>query len=65
MLDLEQDYDYLYLRDGNGNLLETYTGTSRGAFDSPCITTQTGSVQLVTDAAVTGQGFIIDAVNPC
>lgn len=65
LLDLEKDYDYLYVRDGNGNLLATYTGTARRAFTSPCITTSTGSVQLVTDPAVTAQGFTIDAVEPC
>jgi hypothetical protein len=64
-MDLEADYDYLYLRDGNGQLLETYTGTALTEFDSPCITTPTASVQLVTDPAVTGQGFTIDAVKPC
>ena len=65
LLDLEQDYDYLHLRDADGNLLETYTGTSRGEFDSVCIPTPTASLQLLTDPAVTGQGFTIDAVNAC
>ena len=64
-LDLEADFDYLYLRDGNGTLLATYTGTSRGEFSSPCISTPTASVQLVTDPAVTAQGFTIDRVDPC
>ena len=65
LLDLEEDYDYLYVKDGNGAEVATYTGTARRGFDSPCITTPTVSVQLVTDPAVTGQGFTIDAVNPC
>ena len=65
LLDLEQDYDYLHLRDADGNLLETYTGTSRGEFSSVCIPTPTASLQLVTDPAVTGQGFTINAVNAC
>jgi bacillolysin len=64
LLDLEEDFDYLYVKDGNGNTVATYTGTD-AAFDSPCITTPTVSVQLVTDPAVTGQGFTIDAVKPC
>jgi bacillolysin len=62
--DLEEDYDYLYVRDGDGNLLATYTGTL-GEFSSPCITTPTASVQLVTDPGVTAQGFTIDRVDPC
>ncbi len=65
LLDLEEDYDYLYVKDGNGAAIATYTGTSAGEFDSPCITTPTASVQLVTDPAVTGQGFTISSVNPC
>ena len=65
LLDLEQDYDYLYVKDGTGATLATYTGTSRGEFSSPCISTPTASVQLVTDPAVTAQGFTIDRVDPC
>ncbi len=65
LLDLEAGYDYLYLRDANGNLLETYNGTARGEFDSVCIPTATASLQLVTDPAVVGQGFTVNAVNPC
>jgi Zn-dependent metalloprotease len=66
LLDTEKNYDYVYVKDGTGNVLATYTGTKHGrGFDSPCIQTPTGSVQLVTDPAVTAQGFTVDAVNPC
>jgi bacillolysin len=65
MLDMEEDYDYVYVKDANGNTLATYTGTARRGFDSPCIPTSTGSIQMVTDPAVDGQGFIVDAVTPC
>ncbi|QNN53446.1 M4 family metallopeptidase [Nocardioides mesophilus] len=65
LLDLEKDYDYVYVKDGNGTTLATYTGTANGEFDSPCITTPTGSVQLVSDPAVTAQGFTVSSVNPC
>lgn len=65
LLDLEKDYDYLYVKDGNGTTLATYTGTAKRAFSSPCISTPTGSVQLVTDPGVTAQGFTIDRVDPC
>ena len=64
-LDVEKDFDYVYVKDANGTTLATYTGTAKRAFSSPCITTSTGSVQLVTDPAVTGQGFTIDRVDPC
>lgn len=66
-LDLEKNYDYLYLRDANGTLLATYTGAAKGTrgIDTPCISTATSVLNLVTDPAVTGQGFTVDAVKPC
>ena len=66
LLDMEKDYDYVYVKDAGGTVLATYTGTvKRPSFDSPCIPTSTGSIQMVTDPAVTGQGFTVDAVTPC
>jgi len=65
LLDMEEDYDYVYVKDADGNVLATYTGTASGEFDSPCIPTSTGSVQMVTDPGVKAQGFTINAVNPC
>jgi hypothetical protein len=64
-MDMELDYDYVYVKDANGTVLNTYTGTIPGGFESTCIPTSTGSVQMVTDPAVTGQGFTIDSVTPC
>jgi bacillolysin len=65
LLDVEKDYDYVYVRDGNGALLATYTGIYRRGVTSPCITTSTGSVNLVSDPGVVDRGFIVDAVVPC
>ncbi|RYU13025.1 M4 family metallopeptidase [Nocardioides iriomotensis] len=67
VLDLEKDYDYLYLKDANGTLLATYTGAAKGTrgVDTPCISTPTAVLNLVTDAGVTAQGFTVDAVKPC
>lgn len=65
LLDVEKDYDYVYVKDGNGQVLATYTGIYRRGVTSPCITTPTGSVQLVTDPGVVDRGFIVDAVVPC
>jgi bacillolysin len=65
LLDTEEDFDFVFVRDGNGTLLETYTGFHRRGATTPCITTPTGSVQLTTDPAVVAQGFIVDAVVPC
>ena len=67
LLETEAGYDYVYVKDANGNVLATYDGTHPlpGGVTSPCIPTSVGSVQLVTDQAVTDQGFTVDAVEPC
>ncbi|HET6626761.1 MAG TPA: M4 family metallopeptidase [Nocardioidaceae bacterium] len=65
LLDMEEDYDYVYVKDADGTILDTYTGTANGEFDSSCIPTSTGSVQMVTDPAVKGAGFTVDSVTPC
>jgi bacillolysin len=65
VLNTEKDFDYVYVKDGNGNVLATYTGVYRRGATSPCIPTATGSVQLVSDPGVTAPGFTVDAVKPC
>ncbi len=67
LLETEAGYDYVYVKDANGNVLATYDGTHPlpGGVTTPCIPTSTGSVQLVTDAAVVDQGLTVDAVEPC
>lgn len=65
LLDTEAGYDYVYVKDANGNVLATYDGLYRRGATSPCITTTSGSIQLVTDPGVTAQGFSVDAVEPC
>ncbi|MEV0797291.1 M4 family metallopeptidase [Kribbella sp. NPDC050281] len=65
LLDTEKDFDFVTVSDASGNVLATYTGTSRRAVTSPCISTPTGSVHFTSDAAVTAQGFTVDAVVAC
>jgi hypothetical protein len=65
LLDTEANFDFVFVKDGNGNVLATYDGTSKKAVTSPCITTSTGSVQFTSDESVVAQGFIVDAVVPC
>jgi bacillolysin len=65
LLDTEKDFDFVIVSDGNGQELIRYTGLFRRGATSPCITTQTGSVRLLTDSSVTAQGFTVDAVEPC
>jgi bacillolysin len=63
--DTEKDFDYVFVKDGNGAVLATYTGLARRGATSPCITTPTGSVQLTSDSSIVAQGFIVDAVVAC
>jgi bacillolysin len=65
LLDTEKNFDYVYVKDADGNVLATYTGTFHHAITSPCIPTSTGSVQFTSDPAVTAQGFTVDAVEAC
>jgi hypothetical protein len=65
VLNTEKDYDYVYVKDANGTVLATYTGVYRRGATSPCISTATGSVQLVSDPGVTAPGFTVDRVEPC
>jgi len=67
LLNTEAGYDYVYVKDADGNVLATYDGnvTVAGPVSSPCIPTSSGSIQLVTDAAVVAPGFTVDAVEPC
>lgn len=67
LLETEAGYDYVYVKDADGNVIATYDGTHPlpGGVTTPCIPTSVGSVQLVTDAAVVDQGLIVDAVEPC
>ncbi|TCO18493.1 Zn-dependent metalloprotease [Kribbella steppae] len=65
LLDTEKNFDYVIVYDGAGNELARYTGLDRNGATSPCISTPTGSVRLLTDPSVVAQGFIVDAVVAC
>ncbi len=65
LLDTEQGYDYVSVRDSNGTVLATYSGTYDTPVMSPCIPTSEGVVRLTSDSSVTAEGFTVDAVEPC
>nr|MDQ3327633.1 M4 family metallopeptidase [Chloroflexota bacterium] len=62
LLDVERNYDYVDIIDGNGNVLATLTGPYRSGYTSPIIGTSVGKVRLRTDASITKQGFKVDAI---
>ncbi len=64
-LETEAGYDYVIVYDGNGKELARYDGPHPLGQTSPCISTQVGSVRLITDPAVVDQGFHVDAVQDC
>ncbi|HEX5994933.1 MAG TPA: hypothetical protein VFY84_07300, partial [Jiangellales bacterium] len=54
----EAGYDYVYVKDAAGNEVARYDGAPRRLpVTSPCLSGASGSVQLVTDPAVTAYGF--------
>jgi hypothetical protein len=58
-LDVESNWDYVYIYDGNNNLITTYTGSYRNLWTDN-VTGDTVRVRLVSDYSVTGYGFTID-----
>lgn len=60
--DTESNYDYVYILDGSGNQVASYTG-SKGAFTSIEVTGDTLKVRFVSDYSVTKTGFKIDTVE--
>lgn len=65
LLDVEADYDFVYVLDGDGNVLSGYTGNFGSDAPPTCIPTSVGSVVLVSDASVTAAGVVVDSVTPC
>jgi len=58
-LDVESNWDYVYIYDGNNNLITTYTGSYRDLW-TDWVTGDTIKVRLVSDYSVTAYGFTID-----
>jgi len=65
LLDVEKNFDYVIVTDGNGTELIRYTGTFRRGVTTPCIGTNVANVRLDTDGSVVGQGFIVDDAVAC
>ena len=65
VLDVEQDFDFVTVTDGNGAEVARYTGTFRRGVTTPCISTNAANVRLESDGSVVGNGFIVDAAVPC
>lgn len=59
---VEDDIDFLYVYDANGNLLKTYTGTS-AAGQTVNIDGKSFVIKLVSDESGTAYGFSIDSIT--
>ena len=59
-LDVESNWDYVYIYDENNNLITTYTGSYRDLW-TDWVTGDTIKVRLVSDYSVTAYGFTIDS----
>lgn len=55
---LESNYDYIYIKDKNGNTVATYTGTYSDIWVE--VTGDTAVINLVTDYSVTANGYVVD-----
>lgn len=58
-IDSEGGYDYIYVKDRNGNVVNTYSGNHTDIW-TDWIEGDTVLIQLVSDSSVNGNGFIID-----
>ncbi|MDQ3855871.1 MAG: M4 family metallopeptidase [Chloroflexota bacterium] len=63
LLDVEKNYDYVDIIDGNGKVLASLTGTYRTGYTIPLVTTNVVKVRLRTDASVTRQGFRVASIK--
>ena len=61
-VELETNYDYIYILDANNNVVQTITGFYPDGLTTNPITTSVGKVRLVTDWSVTAWGF--EVVGP-
>jgi len=64
-VDVEVGYDFLYLEDSAGQVIETYNQREMPAFWSAWVTGDSIRIRFHADGSVTYQGFVIDQVMPC
>ena len=62
-LETEAGYDYVYVRDGNGNEISRFNGTYSSGVWSAAVPGRTVQVQLRTDYSVTKWGFCVDRIE--
>jgi MYXO-CTERM domain-containing protein len=64
-VDVEPNYDYVYLMDAADQVIETYNSYNMPPFWSAWVTGDTLRVRLRTDVSVTARGFVVDQVASC
>jgi len=58
----ESGYDYVYIKDGNGNIINTYSGDYTDIW-TDWVFDDTLQIQLVSDGSVVDDGFVADQLE--
>lgn len=62
-LETESGFDLVNVRDGDGNLIEPFSGAYDGGVWSTKVPARTVQIQLVSDFVVTAWGFCVDQIE--
>jgi len=62
-LETESGWDYVYVRDGNNNQINSFTGNYSSGVWSGTVPGRTVKVQLTSDGSVTAWGFCVDRIE--
>jgi hypothetical protein len=62
LIEVETNYDYIYVRDGSGNVVQTLTGDYPSGLWSSTVPGSVVQVRLTTDSSIEKWGFMVDQI---
>lgn len=62
-VEVESNYDYIYVRDGSGNVVQTLTGTYNTGLWSNMVPGSVVQVRLTSDYIINYWGFLVDEIR--
>ena len=62
-VEVEENYDFVYVRDGSGNVIQTLTGSYPSGGWTNAVPGQVVQVRLQTDGSVVDWGFQVDEIS--